>query len=344
MHNLEQEIQHIQQDFLAALNKASDEQALEHIRIKFLGRNGIIALLMEKLKTLSIDEKRIIGPLINNAKSLMQEKFEAQKLALKEKLNIDQHRKLQSFDVTAYIPNTLSGSLHPLTHLKQQIEDIFITMGYEIMDGPEVDTEYYNFEALNIPAGHPARDMWDTFWLDIPSLLLRTHTSSVQVHAMEMKELPLAIVVPGRCYRHEATDASHDFLFMQLEGLFISKNVSLGNLLATVKTFLEALFGHKNLAIRVRPSYFPFVEPGIEIDIECPFCTQGCSTCKYSRWIEASGAGLVHPHVLRACNIDPHAYSGFAFGFGLTRLAMLKYSINDIRLLHSNMHGFLEQF
>jgi phenylalanyl-tRNA synthetase alpha chain len=344
MHTLHQEILNIQQALLKALSEAKTVEALEAIRLSFLARKGIIADLMDRLKTLSIEEKRTLGPLLNELKTTAHQHYEGKKELLEKELYTAHQAKKQSFDVTAYLPNTLRGSLHPLTQLKQEVEDIFITMGYQVATGPEVETEYYNFEALNIPADHPARDMWDTFWLTDPSLLLRTHTSSVQVHAMESKKGPLAIVVPGRCYRHEATDASHDFLFMQTEGLFIDRTVSLANLIATMKIFLQGLFENKNLDIRVRPSYFPFVEPGIEIDMECSFCTAGCSTCKHSRWIELGGAGLVHPHVLKSCGINPEEFSGFAFGFGLTRLAMLKYGINDIRLLHSNSIGFLEQF
>ena len=212
---------------------------------------------------------------------------------------------------------------------------------------PEVDTDYYNFEALNIPKEHPARDMHDTFWLSKAyhqPLLMRTHTSSVQAHAMETRRPPIAVGIPGRCYRHEATDASHDFMFMQCEILMIDKNISLSNLFATAKQFLSALFGKQDMTIRVRPGYFPFVEPGVEIDVSCPFCKTGCGVCKKTRWLEICGAGLVHPNVLKASNINPQEYSGFAFGFGLTRLVMLKYGINDIRLLHSNKIDFLKQF
>ena len=186
--------------------------------------------------------------------------------------------------------------------------------------------------------------MWDTLWLDIPSLLLRTHTSPVQIHSLEKKGPPLAVVAPGRCFRHEATDASHDFMFSQVEGLLVDEHISMSNLLATMKEFMQTLFEKKKLAMRVRPSYFPFVEPGIEMDIECPFCNHGCSVCKYSEWIEMGGAGLVHPNVLDFCGINTKQYSGFAFGFGTTRLAMLKYDIHDIRLLHSNNIEFLKQF
>ena len=218
-------------------------------------------------------------------------------------------------------------------------------MGYDIADGPEVETDFYNFQALNIPADHPARDMHDTFWLTTPSLLLRTHTSPVQIRAMEHKPLPLAIFAPGRTFRNEATDASHLFMFTQGEGLVIDKNISIANLLATARAFLQAFFEKEDLHIRARPGYFPFVEPGIEIDASCPFCSgKGCSPCKKTGWIELLGAGLVHPNVLKAGGIDPQEYSGFAFGFGIERLAMIKYGINDVRLFHSSKLPFLRQF
>ena len=343
MKSLQAALNEFKTTFSTALKSATDEHALEQVRITFLSRKGHLSALMDQLKNLSLEEKRTCGPLLNELKQWAEELFLTHKDQMVKSAQEIALSKQKHFDVTATLPHALRGSLHPLTHLKQQIESIFISMGYQIVDGPEVETDYYNFEALNIPADHPARDMWDTFWLDIPSLLLRTHTSPVQVHAMEKKELPLAVIAPGRCYRHEATDATHDFLFMQLEGLVIDTNISMGNLLATCRAFLQAIF-KKDVKMRIRPSYFPFTEPSIEIDITCPFCTNGCSVCKYSRWIETCGAGLVHPRVLQAAGIDTEKYGGFAFGFGLTRLAMLTYGINDIRLLHSGKIEFLEQF
>jgi len=212
------------------------------------------------------------------------------------------------------------------------------------VDGPEVETSHYNFEALNIPADHPARDMQDTFWLTLPGRLLRTQTSNVEIRTMEQQKPPFAIVSPGRVYRNEATDASHDFMFTQLECLVVDKHVSLSNLLGTVQLFLQRVFGREDLKIRARPGYFPFVEPGVEIDASCLFCTHGCSICKKTTWIELLGSGLTHPNVLRACNLDPEEYTGFAFGMGIERLAMLKYGITDIRLFHSGSLAFLKQF
>jgi phenylalanyl-tRNA synthetase alpha chain len=344
MKTVKNKIDQLQNEFSQALSLVTNLNDLENFRIIFLSRNGRIAELMPELKKLSLEEKQQLGPVINNFKQYAQEAFELKKtslenMVLQEKLAKDQH-----FDVTSYIPQSTTGSLHPLTEIYKQIIDVFITMGYGVLDGPEIETEYYNFEALNIPKNHPARDMWDTFWLDVPGLLLRTHTSSVQVHAMENRKLPLALIAPGRVYRHEATDATHDFLFNQVEGVVIDENISLSHLLATLKTFFRLLFKKDDLELRVRPSYFPFVEPGIEIDISCPFCTNGCSLCKKTGLIEMGGAGLVHPNVLECCKIDSKKYSGFAFGLGVDRIAMLIYKINDIRLFSSGKIEFLKQF
>jgi len=344
MNQLDHDIKALKNSFEQAVSKATNKQQLEEVRLQFLSRNGSIANLVDELKKLSPEEKKMFGPALNSLKAEAHALFE-QKL---KKLEADELRNEQSkeqfFDVTAYKPAQRHGSLHPYTHVIKEIEDVFISMGFAVADGPEVETDHYNFTALNIPADHPARDMHDTFWLNVPGMLMRTHTSNVQIHTMESTPPPIAIIAPGRCYRHEATDASHDFMFMQAEGVVVDKNISMSHLLGTAQTFLRALFGKRDLKIRVRPGFFPFVEPGIEIDISCPFCTKGCSVCKKTRWIETAGAGLIHPNVLKNTGIDPAVYSGFAFGFGLTRLTILKYGINDIRLLHSARLDFLNQF
>ncbi len=333
-----------QTTFFAELDALKTEQELEAFRVAHLSRQGSLSQFMHQLKNFSLEEKKTLGPLFNDLKERAQNAFkEKEEQFILHKIERENRRNAH-FDVTAYKPGTLNGSLHPYTQLIEQVEDIFISMGFEIVEGPEIETDFYNFEALNIPADHPARDMQDTFWLTLPGLLMRTHTSSVEIHTMLKRKPPLAIACPGRAYRNEATDASHDFMFMQLEGLFVDKNVSLANLFATVQTFLQNVFEKKELAIKIQPSYYPFVEPGVDIIMSCPFCTQGCSVCKRTRWIEIGGAGLTHPNVLKACNIDPQEYSGFAFGFGLTRLVMLKYGISDIRLLHANKLEFLKQF
>jgi phenylalanyl-tRNA synthetase alpha chain len=326
------------------LAKVSTQSDLETIRVTFLGRKGKITSLMAQLKTLSVEEKRIFGPELNKLKEEASAAFESKQQVLETQAKTAQAQQAAHFDVTSYQPGYRKGTLHPYTIATEEVENIFISMGFAIAEGPEVETDYINFEALNIPANHPARDMHDTFWLDVPDLLLRTHTSTVQHRTMKQQTPPIAIAVPGRAYRHEATDASHDFMFLQCEGLVIDKNINMAHLLGTIKQFLQALYKKEKLDIRLRPSYFPFVEPGVEIDMTCPFCTKGCSVCKQSRWIEICGAGMVHPAVLKAGGIDSEKYSGFAFGFGLTRLIMLKYGINDIRLLHNPKIDFLKQF
>lgn len=326
------------------LVNANSESDLEKIKVHYLGRTGLLADLMNKLKMLSLEDKRVLGPLLNNLKKDFENLVEGKRLKILQQIENEQNKKFIYFDVTAYKPNRLKGSLHPYTIVVQDLEDMFISMGFQVIDGPEVEDSFHNFTALNIPDNHPARDMQDTFWLTLPDKLMRTHTSSVEIRTMCTNELPIAMVVMGRCYRNEATDASHDFMFMQLEGLYVAKKVSLAHLFATIEQFLTVIFNRRDIKMRVRPSYFPFVEPGVEVDVSCPFCLEGCSVCKKTKWIEMGGAGLTHPNVLRACGIDPDIYTGFAFGFGLTRLVMLKYGITDIRLLHSNKLDFLQQF
>ncbi len=344
MNSLDQAIQRFLQEFNDALTSANSDESLEQVRVTFLGRHGQLTQLMGLLKDLSPEEKKLYGPQLNSIKQDVTADLETKKEKLLQQKIQQEEAKKASFDVTAYKSGQYKGSLHPYTHVIQHITGIVTSMGFEIADGPEIETAAINFEALNIPESHPARDMHDTFWLDIPGMLLRTHTSTVQIHEMQQRKPPIAIIAPGRCYRHEATDASHDYMFMQCEGMVIDKNISMANLFATTQAFLQALFEKKDLTIRIRPGYFPFVEPGVEIDMSCPFCTTGCSTCKKTRWIEICGAGLIHPNVLNYCGIDPEQYSGFAFGFGLTRLVMLKYGIKDIRYLHEGKIDFLKQF
>lgn len=319
-------------------------EALEAFRIEFLGRKGKLADLMPHLATLSLEDKRTAGPAMNELKATVERLFETKKQTLVDAALSAQEEQYKDFDVTAYNRRLLEGSLHPYTHVTQEITSFFRSLGFQVADGPEVESEFYNFEALNVPANHPARDMQDTFWLNIPSLVMRTQTSNVQIHSMETTTPPIAVISMGRVYRQEATDASHDCMFQQLEGMFIDKKVSLSHLIGTIKLFLQKFLDDKNIKLRLRPGYFPFVEPGLEFDASCPFCTTGCSVCKHSRWIEMGGSGLVHPQVLKAGGIDPERYQGFAFGLGLTRLVMLKYGISDIRLLHSCQVEFLKQF
>jgi phenylalanyl-tRNA synthetase alpha chain len=340
----EQALQQFVNNYFQALKQAETEEALEQLRLTYLSRQGLLTALIDTLKVMSLEEKRIWGPRFNQLKQEVLQAFETKKSALLEAKMLQERERLVHFDVTAYKPDISQGSLHPLTQVVESLEDVFMAMGFAIADGPEVETPFFNFEALNIPEHHPAREMQDTFWLKTTPLLLRTHTSSVQIHALMNSKPPVALAAPGRVYRSEATDATHDFMFMQCEGLVVDKDISMSNLIATLKLFMQHVLGKQDLAIRVRPSYFPFVEPGIEVDISCLFCSHGCSICKRTSWIELGGAGLVHPHVLKSCNIDPSEYSGFAFGFGIERIAMLKYGINDIRLFRSNKVEFLKQF
>jgi len=322
------------------LTAVNNHQQLEELRIKFLGKKGSIQGLFDVLGSCALEEKRICGPLLNTLKKECEATIKEKKLQLTAATSPQQN----AFDVTAYTPGQLEGSLHPYTHFITEVQNIFLSMGFELLDGPEVETDYYNFTALNIPTDHPARDMYDTFWLNSPNLLMRTHTSTVQMRAMKEKKLPLAGICTGRVFRHEAVDASHDHTFFQCEGILIDKNVTLAHLFGVIEEFLRTLFGSDKLAIRTRPGFFPFVEPGVEIDMQCPFCSTGCSTCKKTRWIEVFPGGMIHPNVLKEAGIDPTEYSGFAFGFGLTRLAMLRYGIKDIRMLSTGKIQFLKRF
>lgn len=344
MQDLKTRIEHIRITLGQDLNAAQTLPNLEQIRVNYLSRNGSIATLMHEVKELSAQDKKVFGPLLNDLKKWAEQIYQEAKESLEQKKHQQELLQKQYFDVTAYRPTAAPGSLHIFTKTIEQFENIFISMGYQIVFGKEVVTDYYNFQALNIPENHPARELQDTFWLTNPGHLLRTHTSSVQVQTMEKISPPLAIFAPGRVYRNEATDATHDFMFMQGEGLFIDKNVSISNLLATAKAFLRAFFEKEDLEIRARPGYFPFVEPGIEIDASCPFCKNGCSICKQTGWIELLGSGMVHPNVLKMAGIDPAVYSGFAWGMGIERLTMVKYGITDIRLFRSGKIDFLKQF
>lgn len=344
MNQLQKHITDLTVQWAQELDAVGTHQELEALRIRFLGKKGLLVALFGQLGATSVDEKRACGPLLNELKKRCDADIKDKKVALVTAQHHAQKAQEQLFDVTAYTPNQDKGSLHPYTHCVQEIQNIFLSMGFELLDGPEAESDYHNFTALNIPSDHPARDMYDTFWLTTPGMLLRTHTSTVQMRAMKEKPLPLAGICTGRVFRHEAVDASHDHTFLQCEGILIDKKITLADLFGVTKTFLRALFGSDKLDIRSRPGFFPFVEPGVEIDMRCPFCTSGCATCKKTRWIEVFPGGLIHPNVLNEAGIDPKQYSGFAFGFGLTRLAMLRYGIKDIRALHNGNKAFLEHF
>ena len=333
-------------ELLSQLALITNQADLEKFRLAYLTRQGLVAQMVETLKTLNSDGKKEFGPALNDLKKDLQLHFDLKSAELIKATIETQQNSDKNFDVGLTRPRA-KGSLHPYTHIIEQIENIFISMGYQVVDGPELETDFFNFTGLNIPSNHPAREDSDTFWID-DQYLLRTQTSTVQLRTMQQQKPPIAMIAHGRTMRNEATDASHDFMFMQIEGLFIARDVSVSNLLATLQTFLTQFFGTQT-QLRVRPGYFPFVEPGLEIDASCPFCkvnniNTGCSTCKKTGWIELLGAGLIHPNVLKHGGIDPEEFSGFAFGCGLTRLVMLKYGISDIRYLHSSNLKFLEQF
>ncbi len=323
------------QDDIAQVKNAAD---LFVVQKKYLGRKGELATIMKELKELGEEERREVGKLANQVKSELQQLFSHQQAMWEKK-----EREKNNLDVTWPGQRIERGHLHPVTLMQRKLEGIFSSLGFIIEDGPELESEYYNFDALNIPAYHPARDMQDTFFTTDGDVL-RTHTSPIQIRAMEKYGAPLRLIAPGKVFRYEASDASHDFVFHQVEGLMIDKDISIANLLAIAKEFLSQIFG-KDIEVRLRPGYFPFVEPGFEMDLTCILCQgKGCSACQRTGWMEFMGAGLVHPKVLKAGGIDPQEFSGFAFGFGLDRLIMLKYKIDDIRLFHSADIRFLEQF
>ena len=328
---------------LARIHAAANAQELEAVRVELLGRKGgVITQLSKDMGKLSADERVARGKFINAAKQSLEEAWEARKAEF-ENAALAKRLDAEWLDLTVPAPGPRPGALHPITQIQWEIEDLFRSMGFTVLDGPEVETEHHNFDALNIPADHPARDMQDTFWLD-GGWLLRTHTSPVQVRGMEKLGPPLRMIAPGRVFRNESVDASHEHTFFQLEGMMIDREVSVGHLIYFMKTLLTAIF-KREVTVRLRPGFFPFVEPGFELDIQCLICGgPGCPVCKHSGWVELLPCGLVNPHVLRISGIDPAEWNGFAFGLGLTRLVMMRYAIDDIRWLQSGDLRFLGQF
>lgn len=348
---MKNKLEQIKEKALAEIEKIKKSDALRDLEVKYLGRKGELTKVLRGLSDLALEEKKVIGSLANKIKQEIAMSFEKAQCIIK---NSEDKDSLEKEWIDTTMPSLGAkelGSLHPLTKVQNEIEDIFTSMGFMVLDGPELESEYYNFDALNSPSWHPARDMQDTFYVSSKvidsgdnKLLMRAHTSPVQVRAMQKYGAPLRSIVPGRVFRNEAIDASHEHTFNQVEGLMIDKDISIANLIAMMKTMLSKIFD-KKLEIRLRPGYFPFVEPGFEVDLSCVFCGgKGCRVCKNTGWIEFSGAGMVHQRVLEAGGVDPNKYSGFAFGFGITRLVMMKYGINDIRLLLSGDLRFLRQF
>jgi phenylalanyl-tRNA synthetase alpha chain len=340
----------LRDDFQAESRAVTSEAEAVALRDRWLGRKGgLVTAEMKALGRLSPDERRAAGQRLNEFKQEVEaaiEKLLAGFAAGREAAQLQAER----IDVTLPGRRIPAGHLHPITLLRQKIEDIFVSMGYEIEDGPEIETNFYNFDALNIPALHPARSPQDTFYVadgtgaDVTSLALRSQTSTMQIHAMQKRRPPLRVAAPGRVFRRDTPDATHNPMFYQVEGLLVDRRITLGDLKGTVEEFVRRLFGPETRT-RFRPSYFPFVEPGAEIDYTCFKCHgAGCRVCKGSGWIEMGGSGMVHPNVLRNVGIDPEEYSGFAFGLGLDRLCALMYGLDDIRLLYENDVRFLEQF
>lgn len=326
-----------------AIEGAGDLKVLDAVFRKYLGRKGELAQVFRSLEKLSGSQKTKVGKEANQVKRVLERKIQ-EKVSLVAKA-AEAKEEQEWIDITAPGRKPSVGHLHPLTQVKRSIEEIFQAMGFSVIEGPEIETEYYNFDALNIPADHPARDLWDTLWLKTPQkLLLRTHTSPVQIRYMEQNNPPLRIIVPGRVFRHEATDASHDVQFYQIEGLMVGREVTAANFKAIIQEFFSRFFG-ADIAIRLRPSFFPFVEPGFEVDMSCLACRgKGCSACQKTGWMELIGAGMVHSNVLKAAGLNPRFWQGFAFGMGMDRLAMMKYRINDIRLFYQGDVRFLQQF
>ncbi|HEY2845578.1 MAG TPA: phenylalanine--tRNA ligase subunit alpha [Bryobacteraceae bacterium] len=338
----EQIISELHAAALSSLERATTLDSLEALRVEALGRKGKLAEVSKTFGKLTPEERASVGKLLNGVKQDLETRLDARKDAL---ASVAQDARLESewIDLTAPAPGVRPGSLHPITQVQRELEELFVSLGFAILDGPEVETEHYNFDALNIPADHPARDAQDTFWLK-DGRLLRTHTSPVQVHALEKFGAPLKVIAPGRVFRNEEVDASHEHTFYQLEGMMVDRDVSVAHLLYFMKTLLSAIF-HRDVTVRLRPGFFPFVEPGFELDIQCLICGgKGCPVCKHSGWVELLPCGLVNPAVLRAGGVDPERWNGFAFGLGLTRLAMMRYGVDDIRLFAGGDLRFLRQF
>ena len=338
----EARLEELRRSTLAAFASASSLEQLEEVRVEALGRKGTLAQISKEFGKLSPEERARIGKQLNSVKQDLESDYGAKKQRF-EQAELTQRLATEWIDVTLPSPGIRPGSLHPITQIQNEIEDLFTSLGFAVLYGPEVETEEHNFDALNIPATHPARDMQDTFWLS-NGHLLRTHTSPVQVRGMRTLGPPLRMIAPGRVFRNEEVDASHEHTFYQLEGMMVDREVSVANLIYFMKTLLSGIF-KRDVTVRLRPGYFPFVEPGFELDIQCLICNgAGCPVCKHSGWVELLPCGLVHPNVLRMSNIDPEEWGGFAFGLGLTRLAMMRYGIDDIRHLQGGDLRFLSQF
>ena len=333
-------------DGIAAVSEANSADALQEVEIHLLGRNGALTALLKGLGKLSAAERPAAGKLANEVKQALQQAVEEGRCSLAQ-AELAQDLSGVGMDPTLPGSDLPSGGVHPVMAVARELEDLFSSMGYVVWDGPEIETEAHNFDDLNIPTDHPARESHDTIWMQDHGtsgrLCLRTHTSPVQIRALQKFGAPLRVIAPGRVFRQEAQDATHEHTFHQMEGLVVDKGIGVPHMLHAMNSMLEGVFG-RQLETRLRPGFFPFVEPGFELDARCPFCKEGCKVCKGSTWIELMPGGLVHPHVLLSAGLDPQVYSGFAFGLGLSRMAMLRYGIHDIRWMMSGDLRFLEQF
>jgi phenylalanyl-tRNA synthetase alpha chain len=341
---MEQKLKELQTEALAQIEAASDLKSLNDIRVAYLGKKGPITEVLKGMGKLSAEERPKMGALANEVRDAIAEKIETKQAAF-EAEEVEKKLAAETIDVTLPGRPVKTGNHHPLTKIVEEIEDLFMGMGYQIAEGPEVEKDYFNFEALNLPKGHPARDMQDSFYIT-DEILLRTHTSPVQARTMEKHKGkgPVKIICPGKVYRRDNDDATHSHQFMQIEGLVIDENITMGDLKGTLQVFAKKMFG-EDREIRLRPSFFPFTEPSVEMDITCKICGgHGCSVCKGTGWIEILGAGMVHPNVLEMAGFDSSKYTGFAFGMGPERIAMLKYGIDDIRHFYTNDVRFLQQF
>ena len=339
---MQEKLLNLQEVALSDIKDASSIEEVESLRVKYLGKKGEITAILKEMGKLSAEERPIIGKVANEVREALETNISSKKEELK---SIEQQKKLLEEVIDVTMPSTpvSMGKRHPISQIIDEITEIFMGMGFSIAEGPEVESVDNNFDALNAPTDHPSRDMSDTFYIS-DNLLLRTQTSPVQVRTMRNEELPIKVISPGRCFRFDSPDATHSPMFHQTEGLVVGKDVTMAQLKGTLDTFVKKLFG-EHTKTKFRPHNFPFTEPSAEVDVTCFKCQgEGCPMCKYEGWIEILGAGMVHPNVLRNCGIDPEVYSGFAFGMGVDRIAMLKYEIDDIRLLFENDMRFLDQF
>jgi phenylalanyl-tRNA synthetase alpha chain len=338
---MEENLNKIKERIESQISKIQEMNDLDKFKSEILGKKGELTQILKNMKNYDENERRKVGKAVNDAKNNIEAKIEEKREIIKKIELSKRLEKIERVDFSLPVNDEL-GSLHPITVVQREIEEIFRTMGFTVEDGNEVETEYNNFEAVNVPKYHPARDMQDTYWLE-NGQLLKTQTSAAQNRIMKKYGAPLKAIFPGRCFRNESLDASHENTFFQLEGMMIDENISVANLIYFMKTTLSEIF-KKDLKVRLRPGFFPFVEPGFELDVSCMYCNgKGCKVCKHGGWIELCPCGLIHPNVLEMGGIDPEKYSGFAFGLGLSRLAMMKYGINDLRYLNSGDLRVLKQ-